>query len=330
MIYFINGGMPVQKSGIEHAQLKRIHLFESKGIQSTLLTRDWDVNLHQTISEIGITADHFLNMFDYFQQAEHLPSREVFLSDIDFGLKNLRFIDEQTDSRYIVQRMDQRIVAYVNYDHKTKHVVSVEHFDGQSNSYRVDFYDVRGFKSLSQWYTNKNDLGTQVWYSPLRQPVIYAFNQGLGDMSENIGWLIYDHDGTIHQFDCLDEVFEFFLNAINNQNPDKNTFILDRALIADTALTKLNKPAYTAVYLHNVHIVNPFNPADAILNHYYQYTLMNWQKIDIQNRFPEITNLIQIPVGVVSERELMQEQIKMSAREFGKIIVVSRIAYEKI
>ena len=66
MLYFVNFGMPDYKSGIEHAELKRLQLFEDHQLPCKIIARDWNRTLHMTANAAGVDDDHLLGMFDYY------------------------------------------------------------------------------------------------------------------------------------------------------------------------------------------------------------------------------------------------------------------------
>ncbi|MCM0599458.1 glycosyltransferase [Periweissella fabalis] len=342
MIYFINFGMPDNKSGIEHAQLKRARLFDKNDTSYYFLTRDWFRDLHVTARTAGVDDAHMINMFDFYQHALIVEPKELHVNDIDFGLKNLSFTDETDNNRFIVKREDNRMVARVNYVHGIKEVFSVEMFDGFGNLYRVDFYDQRGFRSLSQWYTPDNKIGTEAWYTPSGEVVLRNFHRtNAVNEVEKTGWLLSEQGGHVHQFDTIDELFEFFLNQINEQNDETNIFVLDRSLLADQALTRMRKQAFTVMHLHNSQAGDAQDPMNSVMNNNYEYALTNIdqysavvsatqkQAKDVIARFPGIRRNYTIPVGIVPDEMLNQKRIKTNERTFGKIVAVARIAYEK-
>lgn len=178
MIYFINFGMPSHKSGIEHAELKRLELFKRHHQPAKIIARDWNAALHRTANESGVDDEHLLGMFDYFQNTEHVPFKHLTAQDIDFGLENLTFKEEADRNRYIVMSDKDKLVARVNYDKdREKQVVSTELFDEYGNLYRVDHYDTRGFRSLLQWYTPDNKIGNEEWVTLAGRTVIRTFNK---------------------------------------------------------------------------------------------------------------------------------------------------------
>ena len=82
MLFFLNDGIQENKSGIEHAQIQRLHLFEQDDEPAMIVTRQYSNLLHQITKHAGISDDHFVNMFDYFQQARLVPQTKVTIKDI--------------------------------------------------------------------------------------------------------------------------------------------------------------------------------------------------------------------------------------------------------
>lgn len=257
---------------------------------------------------------------------------------MDFGIKNLRFIDEQNEDRFIVQRNDERLVARVNYQKDDQHVTSVERFDSAGNLYAIDFYNQRGFKSMTQWYTIDHQLRSEVWYTPEGLDVLHATYRQIGHTQvEALGWLLTTANGQVYQFATITALFEHFINAINELYPEFNTLILDSVTSADEAFTRLRKPAYTVLDLHNVHVTDTRQPATALLNENYEYALLNVahfsnvltttpkQTADIVARFPDVQAATTIPAGYVTPERHQQPQVKMNKREFGKIVAISNI-----
>lgn len=341
MIYFINFGMPAQKSGIEHAELKRIKLFKRYGEPCKLIVRDWNRSLHETANAAGVDDDCLLGMFDYFQDALQIENKHLTIGDLDFGLRNLITVEEEEKNRYLVTRSNGKLVARVNYDKdKDKKVISTELFDGYNNLYRVDNYDTRGFCSLRQWYTPDNKIGSEEWLTPNGRSVIRTFYKfDIHKKLVKTGWILREKNHEVHTFDTLDQLFEHFLNRINEQG--NNIFVLDRSLLADGALTRLKRPAYTVMHLHNSQAGDPQDPMHSIVNNNYEYALANLDRYsavvsatkrqtnDVIKRFSPKGKCFTIPVGVISDETLKAPRIPETKRTFGKVIAVARIAPEK-
>ena len=56
MIFFLNATMQPQKSGIEHAQLKRADLFRAHGEQFKIVLRKWDPLLHENMKATSLQS----------------------------------------------------------------------------------------------------------------------------------------------------------------------------------------------------------------------------------------------------------------------------------
>ena len=117
MIYFINFGMPDHKSGIEHAEIKRLNLFKNHNQPAKVIARDWNRTLHQTANASGVDDDSLLGMFDYFQDATKVSAKNLTVDDLDFGVVNTNREDETDKNRYLVTNAaNWKLFARVNYD----------------------------------------------------------------------------------------------------------------------------------------------------------------------------------------------------------------------
>ncbi|MDE6375978.1 MAG: glycosyltransferase, partial [Ligilactobacillus sp.] len=249
--------------------------------------------------------------------------------------------EESDRSRYIVTRSNGKLVARVNYDKKqAKQIISTELFDGHNNLYRVDLYDARGFCSLRQWYTPDNKIGSEEWLTPTGRSVLRTFYKyDLQNKLVKTSWILREKNHEVHIFDTIDQLFEHFLNRLNERG--NNVFVLDRSLLADGALTRLKRPAYTVMHLHNSQAGDPQDPLHSIVNNNYEYALANLDRYsavvsatkrqtqDVNARFAPKSKLFTIPVGIIADKTLEAPHVPEVKRTFGKVIAVARIAPEK-
>ena len=82
MLFFLNDNIQRNKSGIEHAQIKRLHLFEKYHQPAKIVTRQYSNELHLVTAEAGIDDRNFINLFDYFQEACEVPQKNIRIKDI--------------------------------------------------------------------------------------------------------------------------------------------------------------------------------------------------------------------------------------------------------
>ena len=66
MNFFINSDLSNLSSGIEHAQLKRLRLFQQFGQPVKILTTFYRNNWAEGPGRFGLTTNDVLNIFDYF------------------------------------------------------------------------------------------------------------------------------------------------------------------------------------------------------------------------------------------------------------------------
>ena len=241
MNFFVNATMPNQKSGIEHAQLKRFELFNNHHEDSRVVLRDWDPIAHINANAAGISDEQLINMFDYFQEAMAVTPKTLHAEDLDFGVPGTVLVDEPENNRYLVNAQNGQLVARVNYDATAdRRVRSTELFDGYNNLFRVDHYDSRGFASLLQWYTPDNKIGTETWVTPEGRTVIETFNKNTmaGEFVKS-GWRLIEHNGHVLQFDTIEELTKHFFDRLNDdfwQDEKPNVFVLDRSHLGDWGL----------------------------------------------------------------------------------------------
>lgn len=342
MIYFINFNLPEKKSGIEHAELKRIKLFKEHHVPAKIITREWSATFHQVVDEAGLTNDDVLSVFDYYQGREQEANKHLTVNDLDLGYQNPIVQDEQANNRFLVNAPEGHFLARINYDpNDDKRVISTEMFDGFGNLYCVNNYDSRGFKSEIDWYSPDNKVERKEWMGKNGQVVIQQFYQyDIHGKLVETGWLLRDRDGKVFTFNTLREFFQKFLNDINATG--KNVFILDRSLLADDVILSLKRPAYLVYHLHNSQGADAQDEMHSILNDNYEYGLYNIDRYDafisatpnqtedVRKRFkPQHAKLFTIPVGIVPDEQLKAPQVPESKRTFGKVIIAARISTEK-
>jgi poly(glycerol-phosphate) alpha-glucosyltransferase len=345
MKFFINSTFNEKNSGIEHAQLKRAALFRDHKEPFKLVFREWNPRLHHYLKAVGVSAEETLAMFDFFQNAEEVEDKIIQARDIDFGLSDLTYTRDNDQKMYLVEK-DKRLVARVRYflEDDQKRVSVVENFDGFGNLYRVDNYDIRGFLSLTQWYTPDNKIGTEVWYSVEGKPVLETYNRyDAKKKYTKMGWRL-TAGKSVYVFSTLDDLTLYFYDQLNEiywKDGDPNIFILDRSHLGDWGLTKLKRPAYTVFHLHNSHAGDAQDTMHSVMNNFYEYGLQNANRYDaivsathkqtkdVKERFHPQTKLFTIPVGVVPDGVFEEARVPMAERDKHSVVMTCRIAPEK-
>ncbi|AYF92096.1 glycosyltransferase [Apilactobacillus bombintestini] len=348
MNFFLNSSFNAKNSGIEHAQLKRAKLFEKFGEDYRIVFHVWNPLLHYYLNKNDIADQHILNVFDYFQQATHVERKIIHPKDIDFGVSPLTYERDEEQHRLIVYS-NQQIVARINLFGKDitddEIVKSVELFDGFNNLYCVDFYDYRGFLSMSQWYTPDNKIATETWYTPDGYPAVedYFRKNALGKI-EKSGYKTISPKGTVRTHHSIAGLLKEFLEDINLEFMDKNhpnIYVMDRSDYFEEILEDLSSPTYTALYIHSSHAGDAQRPDTSIMNNNYEYTLTNANRYDaiicstkkqtrdVTRRFNTDIDMFAIPVGVIKNKDLKKSRIPVSNRKKHSIVITARVSPEK-
>jgi poly(glycerol-phosphate) alpha-glucosyltransferase len=155
---------------------------------------------------------------------------------------------------------------------------------------------------------------------------------------------LIDRHNKCQQFDTRTALITYFLDCLNEDYWSldyPNVFILDRSHLGDQALLQLKKPAYTVFHLHNAHTADAQDPEAPLFNNNYEFALnvidgydavvsaTHKQTADVRTRLQPKAQLFTIPVGVVSNKLLTAPHVPLANRQFGKMVVFARIAWEK-
>lgn len=339
-VYFVNESINLQNSGIEHAEFDRANLFRQHNVDFKILTSVYLPTLHNTLPHFNIRDSESINLFDYFQNALTYSGTKTRLNDVDFGLdvdlqetKNDLMFDAYaaSNSSLLLGRVKTREKLKDNDNPQIEHI---EFFDMFGNLYKTAYYDIRGFKSLVQYFNPDGRLEAENWLTPKGKIAIIKTYTSIRNKTIST-WRIGNH-----QFDTLDDVRLYFYNSINKT--DYNMFILDRSNVSEWQLTHLDRPAYLAFILHNCHTASATNAEEQLLNDNYEWDLYNLdrfncvisatphQTIDVKKRFNnETTKFYTVPVGIISDQTRFSRHIPMNKRKPYSMLVTARIAPEK-
>ncbi len=338
--------MPVNKSGIEHAQLKRIRLFKNHQVPAKIVTRDYDPQLHynQIISKSGLDDDDLLNEFDYFQNATHVKQRPISPKDIKIpqnfqvNLKSKWNGANNYFELYQNNKIKMRIALFFN----TKQVSAVHYFDHFENLYRVDDYDRRGFRSREEFYTPDNKINMEQYLRPDGSVAIQVFHRFDRMTKLKVSqYRLVKFRGKDYEFNTISELLRFCLDDLAKNDPQVSIFVSDRTLVDDWAIMNMHQKSYKVLHLHNSQTNDANDPMHSGLNYNYELSLNNldkWNAIitstrkqanDVAKRFKPQIPIFIIPVGIVPEHVLNEPRIPMEQRTAGKVIAVARISNEK-
>ena len=107
MYYFVNTSINPKKSGIEHAEMKRLALFNQHHVPAKMVTRFFSLSLHQTLTAAGIAAENQINLFDFIQHSSERPTTKMTIEDLHLA-PDLRV--QSVGRHYEVYQNDQLLM----------------------------------------------------------------------------------------------------------------------------------------------------------------------------------------------------------------------------
>jgi poly(glycerol-phosphate) alpha-glucosyltransferase len=151
--------------------------------------------------------------------------------------------------------------------------------------------------------------------------------------------------GLVYMLDTFDDLASEFLNDLNNIYFSKeraNVFIMDRTSNGEDGILKLDRPAYTAFHIHNLHASDTRDVMTTEENNNYEFGFAHYndynaflsatprQSKDIKKRY-QLANskAVTIPVGIVPERIREFDRKPVAERPAGSILMIVRRAPDK-
>lgn len=332
--------MSVGRSGVEDAELHRIAMFKRAKAPAKLIFRDFSLTAHHDVLNAGLTDDDFINMFDFFQEAEHVSEKNVRYLDLDFPSDYQ--LGEAKDNVLPFSKEDQHMFDVTLYP-GTEKVESIAFFDIYGNNLRTDWYDWRGFRSFVQYFSRVGEITSEFMYTPSGKRVYESYYAKNSD-GQRVNSLLKldDFQGKDYVFRDLDHLLAFFLDQVNLREGGKNSFLSDRRMVGDYALALMKTDAYKYVYLHNTHSSDKHDQVHGVMTDGYRIALEQYpdkldgiivqsqrQKSDLEQRLTTSTPIMVLPSGTIPDELWNEPRIPIKERNADQVISISRRAVEK-
>ncbi|AVK61073.1 poly(glycerol-phosphate) alpha-glucosyltransferase [Lactobacillus sp. CBA3605] len=338
MYYFVNTSINPKKSGIEHAEMKRLALFNQHQVPAQLVTRFFALNLHQTLKNAGIAEKNQVNLFDFIQKSTTFKPVKLTIDDLHLAA-TLRV--QPDGHHYQVYQQNQLLMRIHTFAPDYQQVNNVQFFDVNGKLVKTDWYDTRGFKGLEQFYTFDGQVASEQVFDPAGKVVYQTFHlPNRQNETQNSLYRFINYHGQDWSFTGEQAMTRFFLDELNRQNP-KSVFIIDRTYELAYSALRMRTKAFKVMHLHSNHLNDPAHPKTATLNYNYAYALNNlpaWNGViaatpqqthDFTVRYGTQPPVYTIPVGIVSPTTLAAPKPKWASRIPGKVIFVARLSEEK-
>lgn len=337
MFFFVNQYFLSRNSSVEHAEIKRLQLFARHNWGAKLVSRDYDSIIHATLKRFGLTDDQLVNMFDFFAQTEDYHGQQWHVEDLD--LPAAYQVGTGNNSRDIMD--GQRLVGEVYFIGGTiGQVDHVDFFDPAGNLTLRQRFDIRGFKSVDQFFGKDGQMYYERYYRPDKTLYLERYyiqsDQNTPLNSLNV---LRDYKGKDYYFDSFDDLFVFFLDELNLANGGHNAFIADRPAISIQPVLAMTSSAKKYLWLSINHVNDGQNLLNGPINDLFQPALTSdlqkWAGIivmtpqqarNLRNRLGDKAPLIVINgTPVITTRP----RIPQSQRTPGQLIYVGRLGEDK-
>ena len=337
MYYFLNNRLDANSSGIEHAEVKRLKLFKRNHVKAKIVMLEFNRFAHRNLPLYGMTDDDYVNMFDFFAGTVKFASHVVTIKDLP--IPNFNKVKKINNGYEVYE--DNRKTMTINMLPNGS-VDTIKYYNGDVNCIKQDFYDTRGFKSLTQIYdTVDGHLVCELFFRP-DNTIYYEISYEKRPNSypaTNIQ--LTDIQGVVHSLMNSGQAFTIMLDELNQQDGDeRSTFISDRSNITNVPMINMKTPARKIEHFHNIHFRDFWDPSSPITypsisnNELLSKTDLvitpsQRQADDMTKRLRTQVPIVSIPVGIVPDKQLNTRHIPMSERTPGKIVAVARLFYEK-
>ncbi|WEV38556.1 glycosyltransferase [Lactobacillus sp. ESL0680] len=341
MYYFLNNKIDLNSSGIEHAEIKRLKLFQEFNVNTKIVTFGYDRFAHRNIKSYGLTDDDYINMYDYFAGTIKFKSRVMTIDQLPLPnfAKKVR-----TGNGYEIYD-ESRKTMIINLLPNSRQLDTVEYLNGDGDCTKKDLYDYRGFLSVTQFYgTNSKLMEVEQFHKP--DGTIYCETSCAKrpDFLAVTNIQLTDVDGTLYSLMNLGQAFTIMLDHLNKSDAtsgEKSTFISDRSNITNLPMLNMKTKARKIEHFHNIHFRDYWDPMNSPLTY---PSIANTDQLrktsivvvptekqakDMRARLQTRVPIVAIPVGIVPKSQLQAPHISMKQRTNGKIIAVARLDYQK-
>ena len=343
MYYFLNTIVNEDKSGIEHAELKRIAMFKEHHVPAKIVTRDFSLTFHDVIHHVGLQDSDVINLFDFFGESTDFAGQPCGVTDLHISSNLELLVNDQDPNGYMV-RNAQRIIQRIGMrapDYKKVEVIRT--YDAYGHLAKAEWYDTRGFRALEQFFDADGNLLAEQVYNPDGKLFYQTFHQRSPFSNQKIVNTLYriiDWHGHDYSFNGQKELTRFFYDELNKQD-QQAVFIVDRTMELAWPALNMHTPVVKYMHLHSAHLNNHQDVMHSSLNFNYEYALNNldkWdgvimptarQEADFQQRYGTQTPTYVIPVGVVPDEQFDKKPVPWDERTKGLVIMVARLSPEK-
>lgn len=339
MYFFCTQMIDAKASGIEHAMMKRLKVFQANQQHAMILTRDYNREYHRNLKINHLNAEQALNLFDYFQEAvqDTVPA----IVDPDTLVVPKDALEIKKTNYWLYCLGDRIRMKLTFFESNQSRIDTVSYFDQFGNEVQRDRYDVRGFLSLRESLDFDGNVANETMFTPTGKIVYQSYYRRTpaGQVINSLLRLV-NYRGNDYYFDNLAELLRFFFDEINQNAGSHNVFISDRSYIVEPGLVNMVTPRKMVCYAHNVMTTVPDEPLTSPLFDEVKFELSSprvdgmilqtaEQLADLKQVSHTKKSLAVIPSAVLDNTELAVANVPMKQRPAHRLITVARIHEQK-
>lgn len=334
MYYFLNTRIDINKSGIEHAQIKRMNLFNDYNIENKIVTCSLALSVTDVLKSSKIPHKNYLNMYDFFRQ-EKSHSKPLLLEDFELS-DGMRF--EKQKDEYSIIKNNKKHAILMTKSSQDLRIDNVRLLSKDGKLIKRSLYDDRGFIGVEEYFDKNNRLTLKkvlnssgrvicnIFYMTNKQNV---FNPTL--------YQLVNYKGQDFEFNSETDLMTFFFDELAKIDK-KPVYVIDRASECSRSIFNMKTDVFKIFVLHNSHVsdndnvlTSPPNP-----NYYYPLNHLNkWNAIltstktqtnDFNERYKEYINVFTVPVAYIKPNI---EKVSFESRTPYKIGLIARLSEQK-
>ncbi|MBB1062448.1 glycosyltransferase [Limosilactobacillus fastidiosus] len=264
MFFFVNQYLLSNDSSIEHAEMKRLKLFKDHHVEAKLVTRTYDQIIHATLKRFGLTDDQLVNMYDFFAGTTTYQGHDLHVSALNLPIE----YQVGTGNNYQEVKDGDRLICIVYFTGGTVGLVNhIDWFDVAGNITLRQQYDLRGFKSVDQFFGEDGQISFERYYRPdLSLYMERYYVKSVQNTPINSLNVLKNYNGKDRFFDSEEDLFAFFLDELNKANGENNIFIADRPAMAIQPVMNMQTAAKKYLWMAMNHVNDGDNLKNGPLN----------------------------------------------------------------
>ncbi|CAK1254951.1 glycosyltransferase [Fructobacillus cardui] len=342
MNFFVTYNYLSELSGIEHAQKKRYLALQKFGEKAKFVSLAYNRFLSRDATISGINYKNIINMYDYFQRTNSIFTNQSLIVHVSDVINEDEYIVNANNGILEINKNRKHIktIYLMQNAESDDQIDKIEYFDKYSNVSRIDYFDIRGFLSMSDIMGQQGGVAREINYDIKGNSVLESFYHFDSNRNVETSWMLRINDN-LYWFSDKKNLEAKFLDLLNIDFKEKNTFISDRAYLTDPGLLNMKSSRKLYIFWHSVFVpenehANKFKPFDTLINE-----IKYKDKIDglLAGTIKEVNDLKKAVSGELKVYQL-NSFVKFSKSKYQNtllpnnkkkydIVTVSRISSEK-